>query len=174
MCRADSSPSVGSAVLYREFDDVDLPSFLNFAFGCLLSGAGECSHPASFHASPDPRLLTGVYLLTRDTAPPPSTTASTSSSDTLLPKSYATPSADRAVATPLLALPHGDGGSLRARKLSLTLGGTQYLLAHSPASASVRARGRDLSDSEEESGEDSEDEEGIEEDEETEGDRGRA
>ncbi|ORY72881.1 magnesium transporter NIPA-domain-containing protein, partial [Leucosporidium creatinivorum] len=131
------STIVGSAVLYREFDDVDLPSFLNFAFGCLLSGGG-------------------VYLLTRDTAPTPSSTPSTSSSDTLLPKSYSTPSADRTTATPLLALPHaGDGGSLRARKLSLTLGGTQYLLAHSPATGSVRGRrGRGLSDSEEESGDD--------------------
>ena len=37
------SLAVGSAVLYREFDDVDLPSFLNFAFGCVLSGAGVSS-----------------------------------------------------------------------------------------------------------------------------------
>lgn len=44
--------AVGSAVLYREFDDVDLPSFLNFAFGCLLSGGGECRRPVYFLASP--------------------------------------------------------------------------------------------------------------------------
>ncbi|GAA5990464.1 hypothetical protein JCM10908_007383 [Rhodotorula pacifica] len=41
------STIVGSAILYRDFEGIGLPSLLNFAFGCLVSGGG-------------------VYLLTRD------------------------------------------------------------------------------------------------------------
>ncbi|GAA5883960.1 hypothetical protein JCM3774_000881, partial [Rhodotorula dairenensis] len=41
------STIIGSAILYRDFEGIGLPSLINFAFGCLVSGAG-------------------VYLLTRD------------------------------------------------------------------------------------------------------------
>lgn len=41
------STIIGSAILYRDFEGIGLPSLINFAFGCLVSGGG-------------------VYLLTRD------------------------------------------------------------------------------------------------------------
>lgn len=34
------STIVGSALLYRDFEGVGLPSLLNFMFGCLVSGGG--------------------------------------------------------------------------------------------------------------------------------------
>lgn len=35
------STIVGSAILYRDFEGIGLPSLINFAFGCLVSGGGE-------------------------------------------------------------------------------------------------------------------------------------
>lgn len=37
------STIVGSAILYRDFEGVGLPSLLNFAFGCLVSGGGAAT-----------------------------------------------------------------------------------------------------------------------------------
>ncbi|TKA54756.1 hypothetical protein B0A53_02565 [Rhodotorula sp. CCFEE 5036] len=54
------STIVGSAILYRDFEGIGLPSLINFAFGCLVSGGG-------------------VYLLTRD-APSQSSNEGESSS----------------------------------------------------------------------------------------------
>lgn len=34
------STIVGSAILYRDFEGIGLPSLINFAFGCLVSGGG--------------------------------------------------------------------------------------------------------------------------------------
>ncbi|SCV73175.1 BQ2448_7100 [Microbotryum intermedium] len=151
---------VGSAVLYREFDGVDLSSFFNFIFGCVICGAG-------------------VHLLTRD--PPTQDERSTEESQPI-PKSNhsSNPSQNLFPSTPLelprpisLEIPSIEGasslmsatttrfGSLghsptktikqATRKLSLTLGGTQYLLARSPGSAGGGASGdgwRDLDEGE--------------------------
>lgn len=35
------STIVGSAILYRDFEGVGLPSLVNFVFGCLICAAGE-------------------------------------------------------------------------------------------------------------------------------------
>ncbi|GAA5920095.1 hypothetical protein JCM1841_004094 [Sporobolomyces salmonicolor] len=114
------SSIIGSAILYRDFEGVPLPSFINFCFGCSISAGG-------------------VYLLTRDPEPspspnPPTAVAPASSSASQDPSSLAKPPAlpvhGRLV--PVAAQP-----SLRARKLSVTLGGG-YLLASSPDLASPR------------------------------------
>lgn len=135
-------------MLYREFDDVDLPSFLNFAFGCVLSGAGELVNPRLLAQADSVHLAKGVYLLTRSPASPSSPSTPTSSKP---PTSLDPTDSSR----PLLLVPSPPPHlHARARKLSLTLGGTQYLLAHSPAKSSRsiggRSRGRAGGDSSEE------------------------
>ncbi|KAM0786175.1 hypothetical protein ACM66B_006982 [Microbotryomycetes sp. NB124-2] len=120
------STIVGSAVLYREFDNVGLPTLLNFGFGCAMSALG-------------------VWLITKEPT----------SSDSKKRSLADTPSQD-APATSILSsnevpkIAIASPTSTRSRKLSLTLGGTQYLLAHSPhkSTGSIR-RARTGSDNEE-------------------------
>lgn len=45
------STIVGSAILYRDFEGVALPSLVNFGFGCLVSGLGALSLPRSLSLS---------------------------------------------------------------------------------------------------------------------------
>ncbi|SGY12736.1 BQ5605_C011g06589 [Microbotryum silenes-dioicae] len=141
------STIVGSAVLYREFDDVDLSSFFNFIFGCVICGAG-------------------VYLLTGDapseenhseegkshpTYPDTSYATQTHTPSTLLdfphPISLEVPSiidpSSLTSTSRFGSLGHSPTKTLKqaSRKLSLTLGGTQYLLAHSPGSMGLASGG---------------------------------
>ncbi|BGP57988.1 hypothetical protein JCM8202_001922 [Rhodotorula sphaerocarpa] len=87
------STIVGSALLYRDFEGVGLPSLLNFMFGCLVSGGG-------------------VYLLTRD-----GPTRERSSSSTSSAKSGADPEADLKAA----AAARGRGRRPRTRKNTVVL-----------------------------------------------------
>ncbi|BGP27389.1 hypothetical protein JCM10295v2_006357 [Rhodotorula toruloides] len=117
------STIVGSAILYRDFEGVGLPSLVNFVLGCLICAGG-------------------VYLLTRDSPDGPTTSMSPdSSADSLAtdsaPASQRTPSFSSVSSQPLprstqaLAIPDvRAGSSRRRRKLSVTLGGA-YLLAAS-------------------------------------------
>ncbi|BGP51454.1 hypothetical protein JCM10450v2_007396 [Rhodotorula kratochvilovae] len=122
------STIVGSAILYRDFEGVALPSLVNFVFGCVISGLG-------------------VYLLTRDPPSPPSP-SSTTRPVPLSPSSalsgppptlsyHSIHPASSAPTAPMARLPlplAGPGAPQRMRKLSLTLGGG-YLLAGSPGGA---------------------------------------
>ncbi|GAA5853053.1 hypothetical protein JCM9279_003796 [Rhodotorula babjevae] len=130
------STIVGSAILYRDFEGVALPSLVNFAFGCLVSALG-------------------VYLLTRDPpaqSPSSGTKPGSSSADAApSPSPYAalsarappslshhaptSPSSPRLLPVPLVAAALSPGLS-RSRTLSLTLGGG-YLLAGSPGALGV-------------------------------------
>ncbi|GAA5876915.1 hypothetical protein JCM1840_002702 [Sporobolomyces johnsonii] len=113
------SSIIGSAILYRDFEGVPLPSFINFCFGCFISAGG-------------------VYLLTRDPEPSPSPNppAAVAPSPTAShhPSSLAKPPALPAHGG---LLPIAVQPPLRARKLSVTLGGG-YLLASSPDLTSPR------------------------------------
>ncbi|POY70495.1 hypothetical protein BMF94_6563, partial [Rhodotorula taiwanensis] len=157
------STIVGSAILYRDFEGVGLPSLLNFAFGCLVSGGG-------------------VYLLTQDSpsqqddsgAPeakrakaqdvergpfPPNATVILD-----LPATSINPSRNSALPTKLIPSPaaHSGDGALPAngsyllpvpvasrpksgqqRTVSLTLGGG-YLLAASPGAVRRVAEALDV------------------------------
>ncbi|GAA5933896.1 hypothetical protein JCM3775_000318 [Rhodotorula graminis] len=138
------STIVGSAILYRDFEGVALPSLVNFSFGCVVSAGG-------------------VYLLTRDPPSPPSNTSKPSpTAPADAPSPYAalsarappslshhaltdrsstavpgTASAPRLLPVPLVAaaLSPGLAGG-RSRTLSVTLGGG-YLLAGSPGALGV-------------------------------------
>ncbi|BGP35093.1 hypothetical protein JCM10296v2_006923 [Rhodotorula toruloides] len=115
------STIVGSAILYRDFEGVGLPSLVKFVFGCLICAAG-------------------VYLLTRDS---PNCHLKSSATDSAV-DSFATDSAHASQGTPsvssvssqpsprstqTLAVPDARAGpGRRRRKLSVTLGGA-YLLA---------------------------------------------
>ncbi|KAK4051476.1 hypothetical protein OIO90_004690 [Microbotryomycetes sp. JL221] len=107
------STIVGSAVLYREFDNVDLPTLLNFAFGCALSALG-------------------VWLITKDPAQ--------DEEDKTREQSLPRPVTHSGTSVPRIAI--DSPVSTRSRKLSLTLGGTQYLLAHSPAKSTSLLQAR--------------------------------
>ncbi|KAM0747863.1 DUF803-domain-containing protein [Meredithblackwellia eburnea MCA 4105] len=96
-CSFSLSAIVGSAILYRDFDDVDFSSFMNFVFGVGLSAFG-------------------VYLLTKQDPPPADPSTPVIAAPQLRPRLAMDP-AERAV---------------RARTLSVTMGGSQYLLAQSP------------------------------------------
>ncbi|GAA6015498.1 hypothetical protein JCM10207_008615 [Rhodosporidiobolus poonsookiae] len=143
-CTFALSTIIGSAVLYRDFEGVGLPSMVNFAFGCAVCGAG-------------------VYLLTRPhpspsssssipTPHPPSYTRTSSAPSPISRKPLPFPSSsspphpgvdrDRLLPVPVAAArrglsPSSAAGVERGRKLSLTLGGG-YLLAGSPGVGSVR------------------------------------
>ncbi|BGP19808.1 hypothetical protein JCM10213v2_007939 [Rhodosporidiobolus nylandii] len=123
-CTFALSTIVGSAVLYRDFEGVALPSLVNFVFGCLICGGG-------------------VYLLTRDPSSPSSPSPASPlptpvPSPTLSHKSIPFPSpAARLLPVPITAVSAPPGG--RGRKLSLTLGGG-YLLAGSPIAETVDER----------------------------------
>ncbi|BGO95244.1 hypothetical protein NBRC10512v2_007047 [Rhodotorula toruloides] len=117
------STIVGSAILYRDFEGVGLPSLVNFVFGCLICAAG-------------------VYLLTRDSPNGHAKSATTDSAadshaTDSAPPSQRTPSVSSVFSQPFprttqtLAIPDARAGpGRRRRKLSVTLGGA-YLLAAS-------------------------------------------
>ena len=71
----------------------------------------------------------GVWLITKEPTSHSDDHKRPSSDDSILPKSVSQSGAS----IPKLAI---NTPSTRARKLSLTLGGTQYVLAHSPRAAS--------------------------------------
>ncbi|GAA6036204.1 hypothetical protein JCM8097_006834 [Rhodosporidiobolus ruineniae] len=149
-CTFALSTILGSAVLYRDFDNIPFPSLLNFAFGCTVCGAG-------------------VYLLTRGpgtSSSPPSTTAGGTAPSLSVPSggsSAPMDAASPAAGPPSLASPRGGSAkplpfpsspvlsaqglpisrllpvpvaAARGRKASLTLG-SAYLLAGSPTGEGV-------------------------------------
>lgn len=133
-CSFALSCIVGSAVLYREFEGVDPAQMIQFVLGCLISAGG-------------------VYVLTKD----PDGDKPTGSEggnrrgedeDGGLPKpvTAGAPGGPASLGSPpalTVELPPGLApGSLRVRKLSVTLGGAQYLLARSPDATTLPARGR--------------------------------
>ncbi|SCZ94638.1 BZ3500_MvSof-1268-A1-R1_Chr12-3g04014 [Microbotryum saponariae] len=139
---------VGSAVLYREFDGVDLSSFFNFIFGCVICGAGVYlltgdapseenhseeegkSHPTYTNASH----ATQTYT--------PSTPLDFPHPISLEVPSIIDPSSLTSTSR-FGSLGHSPTKALKqaSRKLSLTLGGTQYLLARSPGSMGLISGG---------------------------------
>ncbi|KAK4050000.1 hypothetical protein OIV83_003824 [Microbotryomycetes sp. JL201] len=123
------STIVGSAVLYREFDDVGLPTLLNFAFGCAMSALG-------------------VWLITKEP-----TTASAHSKQSSAPDGESASPSDNFLGNSVPKIAIESPVSTRRRQLSLTLGGSQYVLAHSPHRSSgyfhgVHAESQELSDDE--------------------------
>ncbi|KAI5475616.1 hypothetical protein MNV49_001126 [Pseudohyphozyma bogoriensis] len=99
-CSFSLSAIIGSAILYREFEGVDFDKAVNFAFGCGVSALG-------------------VYILTRSSSSSQHHNQAPRISEILILPPPVSPQ------SPTDSRPE----IIRARTLSVTLGGSQYLLA---------------------------------------------
>ncbi|GAA5978670.1 hypothetical protein JCM11641_002807 [Rhodosporidiobolus odoratus] len=170
-CTFALSTIIGSAVLYRDFEGIALPSLVNFVFGCVICGAGvyfltrpdppppaanspppPSSHP---YKSPLPSPTTTLTTLSKAPAFPllcpqtPSSAAYYLSPVPYTPLTARSTSSGRVLPmymSPSTASPAVSIGKARGRKMSLTLGGG-FLLAGSPVG------GRVVEEEEEERGE---------------------
>ncbi|GAA5827779.1 hypothetical protein JCM11251_007671 [Rhodosporidiobolus azoricus] len=160
-CTFALSTICGSAVLYRDFEGIPLPSLINFTFGCLVCGAGVYlltqSSPPSTLPSRAPSAATGTPAHAAESAPlpspgiggrgrkPPPFPSLSPLSSSISSTSTTTTAHNPHLLVPVPLAVHAN----RGRKASLTLGGA-YLLAGSPT-------GRDDEEASDEEGDGRED-----------------